>query len=294
MTKRRFKQVDVFTARPFYGNPVAVVLDSDGLTTDDMQRIARWTNLSETTFLLPPTQAGADYKLRIFTPGSELPFAGHPTVGSAHAAIEAGIVPPKARLVQECIAGLLDIDVTGDGAERRIAVTAPVAKFTPLAEAHFADLTTALGAAWHKGVTPTTVNVGPSWLIVQMTDAAAVSALAPDMAKLDALSRVHKLTGVTVFGLLGPSKNSQDAAMNVRAFAPAQGVAEDPVCGSGNASVGAYVGTRSDLAHLLPGYRASQGREIGRDGFVDVALRDGRVRIGGQSVTCVDGVVVTA
>ena len=287
--KRRFKQVDVFTARPFYGNPVAVVIDSDGLATDDMQRIARWTNLSETTFLLPPTQAGADYRLRIFTPGAELPFAGHPSVGSAHAALEAGFVSAKDALMQECAAGLLPLAVKGAGADRTISITAPNARLAPLAADQLDALAAALGAQWLSTAQPTTVNVGAVWLIVQMADAEAVSRLHPDMNKLTAISKAHHLTGVTVFGRLG----SGDDAMNVRSFAPAQGIDEDPVCGSGNASVGAYVASRPELSDLSRGYRASQGREIGRDGHVTVTLEGGRVQVGGHAVTCVDGMLTT-
>jgi PhzF family phenazine biosynthesis protein len=288
-TKRRFKQVDVFTAKPFYGNPVAVVIDAEGLSTDDMQRIARWTNLSETTFLLPPTQAGADYRLRIFTPGSELPFAGHPTVGSAHAAIEAGVVPAKASLIQECAAGLLPLVVSGEGAARTIAVEAPAARHDPLTRDQYAELAAALGTDWHAGAAPTTVNLGAVWLIVELRDAEAVSRLAPDMAKIAALSTRHKLTGITVFG----RTTGGDDAINVRSFAPAHGVPEDPVCGSGNAAVGAYISTRAELADLASGYRSSQGREIGRDGHVTVTMAGGRVQIGGHAVTCIDGTLTT-
>ena len=296
-TQRRFKQVDVFTDRPFYGNPVAVVIDADGLSSDDMQRIARWTNLSETTFLLQPTQSAADYRVRIFTPGSELTFAGHPTVGTAHAAIEAGVITSKRRLVQECAAGLLDLEVFGSGSARRIAVTAPAAQLTTLADKRFDALADALGARWHGSATPITVDMGPRWLIVQMNDGAAVSALAPDMAKLADFSRAQGITGVTAFGLLG--RPGQDLAalkgssINVRAFAPAEGVAEDPVCGSGNASVGVYISNRPELVHLLPQYIATQGREIGRDGYVTVTMHGGRVQIGGHAVTCIDGTLTT-
>jgi PhzF family phenazine biosynthesis protein len=317
--RRRFKQVDVFTARPFFGNPVAVVLDAADLSTEDMQRIARWTNLSETTFALAPTQPGADYRLRIFTPARELPFAGHPTVGSAHAVLEAGIVAAKPTLVQECAAGLLPLAIEGEGADRKIFVTAPPAISKPLPPAQADALHAALGAKWLASAVPTAITVGPTWLVVQMPDAAAVSALTPDMAKLAALGHALGLTGVTVFGRLEsgswstPSTASHGmagepnrprggaeraagppVAINVRSFAPGEGVPEDPVCGSGNAAVGAYVASRPELAALGTAYRSSQGREIGRDGHVWVRLADGRVQIGGHAVTCVDGTLTTS
>lgn len=288
MPTRRFKQVDVFTARPYFGNPVAVVLDADGLTDEAMQRIARWTNLSETTFVLQPSRADADYRLRIFTPSSELPFAGHPTVGSAHAVLESGIVAAKAHLVQECGAGLLPLAIEGEGAARRIFVTAPAARITSLDAAHSAALTDALGAAPVDGAPPNIIALGPVWLVVHLADAASVSRLAPDMTRLAAFTRAVGVTGVTVFGRYA---NGEDA-INVRSFAPAEGVTEDPVCGSGNAAVGCYVARQPALAALLPGYMASQGREIGRDGRVAVRIKAGRVEIGGQALTCIDGALL--
>lgn len=290
MAVLRFKQVDVFTTRPFFGNPVAVVLDGAALDTASMQRIAMWTNLSETTFVLPPATPAADYRVRIFTPRNELPFAGHPTVGTAHAVLEAGLARPRdGRLTQECGAGLLPLTVNGDGAERRIAVEAPAATFTPLSGAHAARLATALGAPPAPGVAPLVVDVGPHWLVVELADGAAVRALAPDMGALTELS--HALggtTGVTVFGRCAEA----DHTIVTRSFAPAEGIPEDPVCGSGNASVGAFL----HRAGTLPAreYVASQGREIGRDGYVTVRVDDvtGRVWIGGAAVTCVDGAMV--
>jgi PhzF family phenazine biosynthesis protein len=282
---RRFKQVDVFTAQPFRGNPVAVVLEADGLATDDMQRIARWTNLSETTFVLPSTSPAADYRLRIFTPSSELPFAGHPSVGSAHAIIEAGIASPRdGRLVQECGAGLLPLDVEA-GRPPTIFVTAPAPATDPIDAEALAALSRALGAApVHP---PLRVSVGAVWLIVPLADAATVAGLAPDMNAVAEVSRRLRATGVTVFG---PHAGGPDA-FAVRSFAPAEGIPEDPVCGSGNAATGWYVATHPAFAAFRAGYSASQGREIGRDGRVQVRFADGRVRIGGTSITCVDGVL---
>jgi PhzF family phenazine biosynthesis protein len=285
----RFKQVDVFTARPFFGNPVAVVLDAAGLDTETMQRIAMWTNLSETTFVVPTTVVDADYHVRIFTPQGELPFAGHPTVGTAHAVLEAGLVRARdGRLRQQCAAGVLQLTVVGEGLERRISVEAPTATFTPLAAAHLQQLEGALGTCIASTVAPAVVNVGAQWLVAELADASAVRALTPDMAAVTALSRaLGGTTGVTVFGRC----READYMIVTRSFAPAEGIPEDPVCGSGNASVGAFM----HRAGVLPAgeYVASQGREIGRDGYVTVRVDDvtGRTWIGGPALTCVDGMI---
>jgi PhzF family phenazine biosynthesis protein len=286
--KRRFKQVDVFTTQPFQGNPVAVVLDCDGLDTEAMQRIARWTNLSETTFVLPPTQAGADYRVRIFTPGAELPFAGHPTIGTAHAVIEAGLVSSaKTALVQECKAGLLPLTREASPVQR-LYVRVPEPKCRPVDRAHYDALRTSLGADFVSDPAPTIVDVGAVWIIAQLANEAAVANVRIDAPAMTALSNALGAGGVTVFARL--PRGSGDA-IKVRAFAPAHGIAEDPVCGSGNACVGAYLTQHASLADLLPAYSASQGREIGRDGHVFVRAQQGAVQIGGSAVTCIDGML---
>jgi PhzF family phenazine biosynthesis protein len=280
---RRFRQVDVFTARPLAGNPVAVVLDADGLDDTTMQRFAAWTNLSETTFVLPPTASGASYRLRIFTPRYEIPFAGHPTIGSAHAVLEAGVAAPRdGFLVQECRAGLLEIRV--DGATLAVRVPAPqIVRDRVRAEALATMLRGAVVGA------PLVVDVGAVWLVAEVTDEATLRGLVPDLPAIDALSRPLGLTGVTVFA------RTADAAtpLAVRSFAPAAGVAEDPVCGSGNASVGAYLGAIAALPGDGRRYRATQGREVGRDGLVEVTVADaGRtIEVGGTAVTVIDGFV---
>jgi PhzF family phenazine biosynthesis protein len=287
--KRRFKQVDVFTAIPYRGNPVAVVLDAEGLSTEDMQRIAQWTNLSESTFVLPPTQPGADYRVRIFTPGAELPFAGHPTVGTAHAVIEAGMVPrDKKTLTQECKAGLLPLTVEKIGGEQHIFVQVPQPALKPLAAEHYSSLRSILRTDWEASAPPQIVSVGAVWLIVQLKDEATIAKLAPDLAAMVTFSNALDVGGVTVFARL--LKGSADA-LKVRAFAPAHGVPEDPVCGSGNACVGAFLAHHPQFADMLPAYSTSQGREIGRDGHVSVFAEKRLVRIGGAAVTCVDGMI---
>lgn len=280
-----FKQVDVFTANPMYGNALAVIFDTEGLSTQDMQRIAAWTNLSETTFVLPPTSPEADYRVRIFTPRSELPFAGHPSVGTAHALIESERIAVKPRLVQECAAGLLPIEVTGDGIEQRIFVRAPKATLRQAERDVTAQLTQALGAA--PTLPPMIVNNGPDWLLVDLGSENVVRQLKPDMTAITALSDVA--IGVAVFGR---AKNA-GYALAVRAFAPADGVPEDPVTGSANAAIGAFLLAHDALKTIGANYRASQGREIARDGYVDVRVEEdtGEVWIGGQTVTCVDGLL---
>lgn len=284
--KRTYKVVDVFTSQPFMGNPVAVILDAEGLDTPAMQAIAGWTNLSETTFVLPPTSPEADYRLRIFTPRGELPFAGHPTLGSAYALLEAGRVTPRdnGSLVQECDMGLVALTVTDTGGDRRLSFELPPATITTLGKADLNELEAILGSALK--VEPGVVNVGPVWIIAQLEDANAVIGLRPDLAKLAELERRLGVTGVTVFG----SHPSGDAAIEVRTFAPSSGVDEDPVCGSGNGSVAAFLWARGLLPSSGKDYLATQGRCVGRNGRIAVNIDSkGGIRIGGSCVTCVDG-----
>ncbi len=285
-----FKQVDVFTDRPFFGNPVAVVLDARDLADGDMQRIAAWTNLSETTFVLPSDRA--DYRLRIFSPRGELPFAGHPTVGSAHAVIEAGIAVPRGpgdgtgMLTQECAAGLIALRAEG----ARIVATVPPPKVVREAAVVAADVASALGAPLAAQPAPLAIDVGPVWLIAQVASAEALSRAAPDLGAVEALSRALGVTGVTAFAF---EQGAEPGAprLRVRSFAPVAGVPEDPVCGSGNAAVGAYLGATGLLARTGAAYVASQGRELGRDGAVAVEVRGHEVSIGGAAVTVIEGTI---
>ena len=268
---RRFKQVDVFTDEPFLGNPVAVVIDAEGLDTATMQRIAAWTNLSETTFLLP--SAAADYKLRIFTPLQELPFAGHPTLGSAHAALEAGFVAKKKSLRQECLAGIMELSV--EGAE--IFVRGPQPK---LAEIDSARLARTLGVP-AKGFLR--VDVGAIWVIAEVASPDALAKARPDMTALADASKALDIAGVTLFA------ESAKGEMHVRSFAPAHAIPEDPVCGTGNLSVAAYLRHTGQLERFGSRYLARQGMQLGRAGKVSVRVEGDAVRIGGPCVTCIDG-----
>ena len=285
MPTYRFKQVDVFTDRPLYGNPVAVVLDADEIEPEEMQRIASWTNLSETTFVLKPTTPEADYRLRIFTPTDELPFAGHPTVGSAHAALEAGAISGPT-FKQECGAGLLPMSVSDSENGPRIAVEAPEAAFVQEYGDQVDDLSAALGASVVAEPAPAAMDNGPIWLFMRMESGETLAALKPDITAVSKLSYEHDLTGFAIFALL-----EREPRVHIRCFAPAFGVPEDPVTGSANAALPAYLAHVSMLDALGGEYVSTQGTELGRDGSVYVRVLDGqgRAEIGGHAVTVIEG-----
>ncbi len=269
----RFSQVDVFSSEPLLGNPVAVVHDADGVTDEDMARFARWTNLSETTFLLPPTVPGADYRLRIWTPGGELPFAGHPTLGSAHAWLEAGGAPAAAdEVVQECGAGLVRIRRT-----ERLSFLAPaLMRSGPVDEDDLARIATALRVDRGELLDSAWIDNGPGWVGVLLRDADAVLALSPDYAAFDDLK----------IGVVGPYPDGP-VAVEVRAFCPGYGMPEDPVTGSLNAGVAQWL-----AGDRLPAtYVAAQGTVLGRRGRVHVSVEGEDVWVGGDTLTTVRGEV---
>jgi PhzF family phenazine biosynthesis protein len=281
-----FKQVDVFTNKPFLGNPVAVVIGAEGLATEEMQRIAAWTNLSETTFVLPPSSEQADYHLRIFTPKQELPFAGHPTVGSAHAVMESDFAAPRdGKLRQECLAGLIELTVEDTKIGKQILVQAPQAKVSLLTDKNNRLLNTGLGAACDSSNPPLRVDVGVVWLVANLGDAGAIATLKPNLDQLLEVSLETQAAGVTVFG----RSNDGHSTLHVRSFAPALGVPEDPVCGSGNASVAAFLMHWGLVEQYGAEYAARQGMQVGRDGQVAVRINGESILIGGYAVTCVDG-----
>lgn len=272
--QRRFHQLDVFTATPLKGNPLAVVHDAQGLDDATMAAFARWTNLSETTFLLPPTDPGADYRVRIFTPGGELPFAGHPTLGSCAAWLAAGGQPQaKGEVVQECGVGLVRIRREGE----RLAFAAPPLRRTgPLEPTLLARIARGLGVAPGDILQHQWVDNGPGWCAVMLPSAERVRALRPDFAALSDLK----------LGAVGPCRPGEDTAFEVRAFVPGLGVPEDPVTGSLNAGLAQWlIG-----AGLAPArYVAAQGSALGRAGRVHVAQEGGEVWVGGDVVICIDG-----
>jgi len=285
MMPLRYLQMDVFADRPGAGNALGAVLDGEQFDPARMQAFAAWTHLPETIFLLPPTVAGADYRVRIFTPCQELPFAGHPSVGAAWAAFEAGLVAPeKTRLVQECAAGLLPvrIDVIGDvhaAGMRFPNVRAPRARRIPGAEQVPALLEAATRNMRLGTLEPAVWDNGPRWWLVELANANAVSDLRPDLAAIAALTAATGTIGLAVHA--ADVRNGHHLA--VRAFCPADNIPEDPVTGSAQASIAA----RLAAAGRLPGhdgrYVGSQGRELGRDGRVKVHVdAEGEVWIGGN------------
>lgn len=271
-----FRQVDVFSDHLHRGNPVAVVHGADDLSDDSMAAFARWTNLSETTFLLSPTCDEADYRLRIFTPGGELPFAGHPTLGSCHAWLEAGGGPVSGdRVVQECGVGLVTVRLDGSG----LAFAAPpLRRSGPLDADQLGLIRGALDLAVDEVVAHQWVDNGPGWCAVFLRDAERVLALRPDVARL----------GDTALGVVGPWGDEHDADFEVRAFVPGLGVPEDPVTGSLNAGIGQWL---IDTGLAPERYLASQGTALGRQGRIVVAREAGEVWVGGSTVTAIEGTV---
>jgi PhzF family phenazine biosynthesis protein len=279
MTQHRFKQVDVFTGTPCLGNALAVVFDAAGLSDAAMQAFARWTNLSETTFLLPPTTAAADYRLRIFTPGGELPFAGHPTLGTCHAWLQAGGVPRGAEIVQECKVGLVRIRREGT----RLAFAAPALKREAPSPSHFAQVAAALGLQPQQILAAQLLDNGPVWLGMLLDHPQTVLQLKPDHARLRALDQK---VGVAARYQSG---SADGVSLEVRGFAAPVGVDEDPVTGSLNASLAQWLIAEGKMP---PHYVAAQGQCLARAGRVALDQDDtGQVWVGGESVTCIDGQV---
>ena len=286
--RRPFSQVDVFTSVPYMGNPLAVVADAEGLTTDEMQRFASWTNLSETTFLLEPSSEQADkadYRVRIFTPDRELPFAGHPTLGTCKVWLDRGGTPRKPGLiVQECGSGLVTIRIGGS----RLAFAAP-----PLVRSGPVSAEDLAAACATLGIDPDTPEVsvldaswadnGPPWMAVLLGSAEDVLSLRPEAAAAAAPDSLF-------IGAVGPHPPGAAADLEVRAFFPLRGtLVEDPVTGSLNASLGQWL---TAAGHATAPYVASQGAALDRDGRIYVERdADGTVWVGGDTVTCVHGTV---
>ena len=309
MISRPFKQVDVFTDTAYLGNPLAVVLDGSGLSDEDMQHFAHWTNLSETVFLLQPTPegaaAGADYRVRIFTPGAELPFAGHPTLGSCHAWLQAGGVPrAPAHVIQECAVGLITLRREGT----RLAFAAPPVKRSTPDPALLAQVTAALGLQPEQILAAQLLDNGPVWLGLLLDSVDTVLQLVPKHSILKDLGLKVGVAGVSQSSAatpliarsnrearaFGPRTATPDAGgevhMEVRGFVAPVGIDEDPVTGSLNASLAQWL---INEGRVPTSYIASQGTCLGRAGQVHIAQDEaGQVWVGGESVTCVDGTVV--
>jgi PhzF family phenazine biosynthesis protein len=270
---RSFRQVDVFATKAYAGNPVAVVLDGSGLDDEELQRFARWTNLSETTFVLAPNDAAADYRVRIFTPTQELPFAGHPTLGTCHAWLEGGGVPRTGGvIVQECAAGLVRIRQTENG----LAFAAPpLIRSGPVEEHLIGRLAEMLRIERSEILDSQWVDNGPGWVAVLLSDAHAVLALRPGFVDLD-------------LGVVGPYPDGAEHAFEVRAFFPKDGATvEDPVTGSLNASLAGWL---LHSGRVRAPYIASQGTALGRAGRVHISTDvDDTIWVAGATITCISG-----
>jgi PhzF family phenazine biosynthesis protein len=272
---RRFRQVDVFTTTPYAGNPVAVVLGAEGISSEEMQRFAHWTNLSETTFVLPPSAEGADYHVRIFTPVTELPFAGHPTLGTAHAWLEAGGEPARdGVVVQQCAAGLVAVRHTDDG----LAFAAPpLVRSGPVDEPTVREVAAILRLDGAAIVDTRWADNGPGWIAVLLESAEAVLALHP------------AFVGEFDIGVAGPHPEGSSEAFEVRAFFAKDGATvEDPVTGSFNASLAGWL---LDSGRATAPYVASQGTVLGRAGKVHITQDQDGIWVGGGTITCVSGAV---
>ncbi|MFB7322116.1 PhzF family phenazine biosynthesis protein [Streptomyces sp. NPDC056190] len=274
---RSFAQIDVFSTVPYSGNPVAVVLDGADLTDEEMQRLARWTNLSETTFVLPPTVPEADYRLRIFTPQGELPFAGHPTLGSARAWLDGGGTPQHAdRIVQECAAGLVTVR-RGKGTLSFAAP--PRVRDGALDDTYLNQIVAAFGITRDQVVAHQWVDNGPGWAVLQLRTAEEVLALEPDLSLIPA----------AMVGAIGAYPEGSGHNFEMRTFAPGAGVPEDPACGSMNAAVGQWL-TATGAAPST--YRVSQGTRLGRTASIEItADADGTVWVTGAATVCIRGTI---
>lgn len=282
----RYKQLDVFAARHGGGNPLGVVIDADGWSDARMQRFAHWTNLVETTFLLPSTADKADYRARIFTPSKEIPFAGHPTIGSAHAALDAGLIRPGADGIvwQECGAGVLPILVEGEGPSRELFVQAPRARVVRDAACGGETLSSVLYGIRLGALPPVCVEGGRRWWVAEFADEADLRAWHPDHAAIRALALATDTLGLCVFA-------RSPEGLAVRAFPAGVGIVEDPASGAANGLIAAYVATHDTSGTLSRGYVVSQGREVGHDARIIIRIDGEDVWVGGRTNTIVDGTV---
>ena len=279
MTRRRFVQCDVFAARPTLGNGLAVVVDGEGLSDARMQGFAAWTNLAETTFLLPPTDARADYRVRIFTPAREMPFAGHPTLGSCAAWLATGGTPRDGGVVhQECGVGVVEIDLAGEVP----AFVAPPTSIGPLPDEDLRRVLSALAIPPEAVVRSARLDNGPVWQVLELRGADEVLAVDASRVRYPAFRSI---------GLMGPHPEGAECDFEVRNLAPSSGMIEDPITGSLNAALACWM--RSE-GRLKPALTIAQGTSIGREGRVFVRADpsdDGRVLIGGRSHVVIEGTV---
>lgn len=289
MAPRPFVQADVFADRPGAGNPLAVVLDAAGLDDAAMQAIARWTRLPETTFVLPPTRPGASYAIRMFSPKKEVPFAGHPSVGTAHVVLEAGLAEPRqGLLLQEGVAGLLPLRVEVDAGVRRIAIRTPRAQLVETAEARGARLAEALDWLPAGALPPALMDGGRRWWLAEARDEASLRSALPDWDSIAALARATASMGVLAFARC----HGQDYQVAARAFVGGPALFEDAASGAANATLAAWLALRDALPGSGGHYQVSQGREVGHDARLHMQVdTDGEVWAGGQVVSVVRGTI---
>lgn len=287
MMLRRYVQLDVFADRPGAGNPLAVVLDAEGLDEATMQAIARWTRLPETTFVFPPTQPGASYRVRMFSPRREVPFAGHPSVGTAHAVMQAGLASPRDGLLwQEGIAGVLPLHVVGEGPTRSISVRTPRARVVDVADPTDPRIAPALRGLPLGTLPPALMDGGRRWWLAELASETALRAAVPDWDAITALAQATESMGLFVYA------RSDDPVYYyaVRAFVGAPARFEDAASGAANATLAAWLAARDALPAADGGYRVSQGREVGHDAIIDLHVdNDGEVWSGGRVCDVVTG-----
>jgi len=286
MTVLRYLHMDVFAATPGGGNHLGVVIGADGWSTAEMQRFARWTALVETTFLLPPTAPDASYRVRIFMPHKEIPFAGHPSVGSAHAALACAMAVPRDGLLwQECGAGVLPIRIEGHGAGRELLLRSPPSRIVATGHQAHPLLAAALDGVEPGALPPALVDGGRRWWLAELADEASLRAWQPDHAAIGALAQASDSMGLCVFARSAHA----DHQLAVRAFPAGVGVVEDPASGAANGLIAAYIAHAEPHGLLSHGYHVSQGREVGHDARLVVRIDGAATWVGGRSHTVVDG-----
>lgn len=289
MTTRRFLQLDVFAPRPGTGNPLAVVLDADGLDDAAMQAIARWTRLPETTFISAPTVPGASYRIRMFAPQKEVPFAGHPSVGSAHAVLEAGVAAAvDGQLIQDGIAGQLPLRIHTQDGVRTIAIRTPRASVAEVVTADDARLQPAIHG-WPLGeLPPALMEGGRRWWVVEVADEASLRGLAPDWEAIATLAEATGAMGVFAYA----RSSGEGYQLVVRAFVGNGRRFEDAASGAANAVLAAWLDERGALPGNGKRYTASQGREVGHDALLELSIDEhGEVWSGGQVQTVIQGTI---
>jgi PhzF family phenazine biosynthesis protein len=288
MPTLRYLQLDVFPASLGGGNPLGVVVAAQALSDAQMQCIAHWLNLVETTFVLPPDNADADYRLRIFTPSAEIPFAGHPTIGSAHAVLDCGFACARdGRLIQQCGAGLLPIRIEGAGAQRELFVRSPPARVLRDGSDN-ASVRAALGIRQRGALPPAFVEGGRRWWVAELANEHDVRSWQPNHAAIKALARADACLGLCVFARCV----NADYDVVVRAFPAGAGIVEDPASGAANGLIAAYIAQAEPQGKLAHGYRVSQGREMGHDAELVARIdADATVWVGGRTRTVIEGML---